>query len=149
MNAKGYYNGFGPLDRKGALATIRAAVADGSTAAPTSCSVCGSCPDYRLGFHGEDYRRPLSAFPICRGCHVRVHARFRHPDRWREYISRFDPDSWFQQLSVDPASLTRPFDETYPERCQLRLLTQAKQPRAQRSLISSRAVHRGVRKETN
>ena len=110
----GFYNGFGPKERKGALAAIRAAIADGFVPSPTSCSVCGVCPDYTLGFHGEDYRRPLAAYAICRGCHVRVHARFRNPDRWREHISCLDPSGWFQSLSVDPRSLTRPFDETYP-----------------------------------
>lgn len=112
---KGYYNGFGPNERKGALASVRAAIAAGTVPMPTRCSVCGVCPDYDLGFHGEDYRRPLAAYPICRGCHVRLHARFRHPDRWRDYISRFDPDGWFQRLSLDPRSLRQPYDQTYPE----------------------------------
>lgn len=111
----GFYNGFSPKEREGALAAIRTAIADGRVSPPTSCSVCGRSPDYPLGFHGEDYRVPLAAYPICRGCHVRVHARFRHPERWREYISRFDRDGWFQHLSLDPASLKRPYDQTYPE----------------------------------
>lgn len=112
----GYYNGFSAKEREGALAAIRAAIADGRVPTPKACSICGQSPDYLLGFHGEDYRRPLAAYPICRGCHVRVHARFRHPERWRQYINRFDPDGWFQHLSLDPASLRRPYDHTYPER---------------------------------
>ena len=114
MSAKGYYNGFDPVGRGGALATIRAALADGTLRPPTQCSVCAQRPTKPLGWHSEDYRKPLDAHPICRGCHVRVHARFRHPDRWLAYIRGLDPAGWFQGLSVDPLSLTRPFDESYP-----------------------------------
>ena len=111
----GFYNGFGPKDRAGALATIRAAVADGSIPAPSACSVCQSCPAAPLGWHGEDYRRPLEAFPICRGCHFRVHARFRYPERWKAFIRDLDPAGWFQKLTLDPSSLMRCYDETYPQ----------------------------------
>lgn len=111
---KGWYNGFGPKDRAGTLATIRAAIADGSICPASSCSVCLRSPASSLGWHSEDYRRPLDAFRICRGCHIRVHARFRHPERWRAFISGLDPAAWFQRLTLDPSSLTRPYDETYP-----------------------------------
>lgn len=114
MSANGYYNGFGPADRNGTLAIVRTALADGTLPTPTRCSVCGNRPAQPLQWHSEDYRKPLDAHPICRGCHVRVHARFRHPARWHEHVRRFDPMGWFQHLSVDPRSLTLPFDETYP-----------------------------------
>lgn len=115
MNAKGYYNGFGPADRNGTLAIVRAALADGTLPTPTRCSVCGVRATKPLQWHSEDYRKPLNAHPICRGCHVRVHARFRHPDRWQAYVARLPPADWVQRLTVDPRSLTRPFDESYPE----------------------------------
>jgi hypothetical protein len=116
VSANGYYNGFSPADRNGTLAIVRAALADGRLPAPTRCSVCGDQPAKPLQWHSEDYRKPLDARPICRGCHIRIHARFRHPDRWREYISGLDPAGWYQNLSVDPRSLTRPFDETHSTR---------------------------------
>lgn len=112
MSANGYYNGFGPADRNGTLAIIRAAEADGTIPTPIRCSVCGQQPATGLQRHSEDYRRPLDAHAICRGCHVRVHGRFRHPDRWRAFTERLGP-GWFQGLSVDPLSLTQPFDVTY------------------------------------
>lgn len=115
MSAKGYYNGFGPADRHGTLAIVRAALANGTLPMPTRCSVCGQRATSSLGWHSEDYRKPLDARPICRGCHVRVHARFRHPDRWRAFVVVLDPLGWYQGLSVDPRSLTRPFDQTYPK----------------------------------
>lgn len=116
MKANGYYNGFGPADREGTLDTVRQAIADGLLAPPEQCSICGQRPTKPLQWHSEDYRRPLEAHPVCRGCHIRVHARFRHPDRWRAHISRLDPTGWFQMLSIDTKSLTQPFDETYPVR---------------------------------
>lgn len=114
MRAKGFYNGFSPAERSGTLAIIRAAIADGSLATPSACSVCQQSSEKPLGWHSEDYRHPLDALPICRGCHVRVHARFQHPNSWRAFIRPLDASAWFQNLSVDPQSLTRPFDETYP-----------------------------------
>lgn len=113
MSANGYYNGFGPADRNGTLAIVRAAEADGTIPTPTLCSVCGQRPTTTLQRHSEDYRRPLDAHPICRGCHVRVHVRFRYPARWRAFTETLGP-GWFQGLSVDPRSLIQPYDVTYP-----------------------------------
>lgn len=115
MSANGYYNGFSPEERSGTLALVRAALADGTLAIPTRCSVCGAQPTKPLQWHSVDYRKPLNAHPICRGCHVRVHARFRHPDSWRTYVARLPSAGWFQGLTVDPRSLTRPFDKSYPD----------------------------------
>jgi hypothetical protein len=114
MSANGYYNGFSPADRQGTLAAVKAAEAAGIIPVPTVCSVCGKEPTTGLQRHSENYCRPLDAYPICRGCHVRVHARFRHPDAWRAFINSLDPAGWVQSLTVDHRSLTRPFDETYP-----------------------------------
>lgn len=113
MTANGYYNGFSPKQRSGANAAIRAAIVRGTLDAPTACSVCLQTPVAPLQWHSERYDI-LDAYPICRGCHVRVHARFNHPDRWRSFIARLDPGAWFQSVSMDPASLTQPFGVTYP-----------------------------------
>lgn len=113
---KGFYNGFGPKERSGTLATIRAAIADGSLSQPTSCSVCGCTPASALQWHSENYFRPLDAYPICRGCHIRVHARFRHPNRWLDFLERAtSPDCWARQLSLDPASRYQPYNVTYAD----------------------------------
>lgn len=113
MKANGWYNGFSPAQRNGANAAIRAAIARRDLAVPEKCSVCQQVPNRSLQWHSERYD-VLDAYPICRSCHIRVHARFRHPDSWRAFIKFLDPAGWVQSLTVDPQSLTRPFTETYP-----------------------------------
>ena len=112
VRTNGFYNGFSPAQRNGANAAIRAAIARGEIAVPDTCSVCKRMPDKPLQFHSERYDT-LDAYPICRGCHIRLHARFRHPHSWAKFVRGLG-EGWFQGLSVDPLSLTRPYDETYP-----------------------------------
>lgn len=113
MNTNGFYNGWSPAQRNGANAAIRAAIVRGDLTVPDKCSVCQRVPNRPLQWHSERYDVP-DAYPICRSCHIRVHARFRHPDNWNAFIKSLDPAGWVQSLTVDPYSLTRPFDETYP-----------------------------------
>ena len=115
LRASGYYNGFGPKKRTGVLAALEVAMATGAIAGPTHCSACGNRPSKPLDWHSEDYRRPLDAFPICTRCHYALHIRFHRPAYWQRYISGLDPVVWCQYPTVDPSSLRRPFDETYPE----------------------------------
>lgn len=110
----GYYNGFGPKERTGVLAALKVAMATGAMPRPVHCSACGCMPGKPLGWHSEDYRRPLDAFPICTRCHYALHIRFHRPAYWQRYIRSLDQAGWCQHLSVDPLSLTRAFDETYP-----------------------------------
>jgi hypothetical protein len=113
MNTNGFYNGWSPVQRNGTNAAIRAAIARGDLTVPDKCSVCQRVPNRPLQWHSERYD-VLDAYPICRSCHIRVHARFRHPDSWRAFIKSLDPAGWVQSLTVDPRSLTHPFAETYP-----------------------------------
>lgn len=103
-----YYNGFSPKERGAWKAPLRHL--------STCCSVCGRGPGCSLVWHAEDYRTHDSSFTVCKRCHYAIHIRFRRPDYWRGYISRLDPAGWFQNLSVDPQSLLRPFDQTYPRK---------------------------------
>lgn len=103
------YNGFTPRERRAWNHLERPT--------PDRCSICGRGPPEKpVAWHGEDYRRPDSIYAVCRACHNAIHIRFRRPDHWQRLVRRHEhPGAWFTLLSIDPASLTRPFDETYPE----------------------------------
>jgi hypothetical protein len=84
----------------------------------THCSICmkrGS-----LGAHNENYFRPCNARPICRGCHMLLHKRFRHPGPWLAHARQHAfTGAWFTKMAVHEltrqqalylASLADPFD---------------------------------------
>jgi hypothetical protein len=108
-SAMNFYNGFCPRERR--------AWNGRALPIPRQCSICGCGPDERpLAYHGEDYRSMDSVYAICRRCHYAIHIRFRRPDHWRKVLRQHQyPGAWFTLLSIDPASLWRPFDETYPQ----------------------------------
>ena len=100
------YNGFSPEERR-----VRRALPP----PPSHCSICGCGPERPVRWHGEDYRRADSVYGLCRPCHYAIHMRFRRPDHWQRLVRQHEyPGAWFTLLSIDPASLWRPFDETYP-----------------------------------
>lgn len=113
MSSGNPYNGFSPTERTWGAKRIRAAVARGELKLAAMCSVCERS-DVPLAFHSEDYRQPLSAITVCRSCHYAIHIRFRRPEWWLARIAKLDARGWFQFLTLDPQSLLRPFDETYP-----------------------------------
>jgi hypothetical protein len=39
-------------------------------------------------YHLEDYRKPLEPIVACVECHMRLHSRFRAPNRWRAHCLR-------------------------------------------------------------
>ncbi len=108
------YNGFSPAQRRAGHIALNKALAAGIVPSPSDCSVCGAQPEKPLGWHSEDYRTPFGAYAVCWRCHHAIHIRFRRPAYWKNHVSKLDPDGWFQALSLDPETLTRPFDETYP-----------------------------------
>ena len=117
-----WYNGWSAKERCASIPIQKKAVADGAIPAPAICSICGS--DRSVGFHDEDYTRPLAAFHVCRSCHLTLHKRFSQPEPWLALVKRHATGSgWFERLSLDPGSRTRPYAETYPE-----VLTQASSP---------------------
>ena len=110
-----WYNGFSPKERLAIIPLIDAAVAAGDLPAPSACAICGTASG-KIGWHTEDYRKPLSSIPICGPCHSAIHLRF-----WRKQMLL--PSTrplgsampFLQALSLDPDTMERPFDETYPE----------------------------------
>lgn len=115
------YNGFSHEERGATNPIQRDALRCGLILRPECCSICGfsdpSSPTGRgyLFLHLEDYRRPLEFYGVCKRDHAALHARFHDPERWlRIAHQHWASGRWFTQLSMDPASQTHPFDETYP-----------------------------------
>jgi hypothetical protein len=110
----GWYNGWSPEERRATLPIQRDAIRSGQMARPTICSVCGSSHDVWL--HDERYDRPLEAYPVCRLCHRALHMRFDEPAGWMTLVAQYGGrGEWFEQLSLDPQSQWRPFDQTYSD----------------------------------
>ena len=57
-----------------------------------ACTVCGA-PAGGMR-HSEIYARPLTAQPICRSCHFKVHRRFKDPERWIAFIEAVPAADW-------------------------------------------------------
>jgi hypothetical protein len=116
-----WYNGWSPEERCGTLPAQRQAIADGRIAKPTRCSICGFTPaDYpgttnSVWLHDENYADPLAAYHVCRSCHRMLHDRFDRSESWHELVSLHGTgERWFELLTMDQASLRRPFELTYP-----------------------------------
>jgi hypothetical protein len=115
------YNNFSWAERRATIPVQNAALRDGRLIRPTVCCICGDDRDafpqgrdYRF-LHLEDYRRPLDIYPVCKGDHAALHARFDDPGRWEKVIRAHSrPGEWFTLLSLDPASQETPYDITYP-----------------------------------
>lgn len=116
MVAKGkFYNGYSPAERSAGGRAVRTALADGGLSWAASCSVCGCCLAPPHAWHLEQYSEPLSAVPVCGRCHCAIHMRFSRPDFWLRFLADLRQSCWVRHLSVDPASLWRPCQETYPD----------------------------------
>jgi hypothetical protein len=116
----GWYNGWSPAERLATVPIQREAVRSGALPRPTRCSVCGARHVFGssnpVWLHDENYADPLAAFPICRSCHRTLHERFVYPEPWRALVTAHATgSSWFEQLSMDPASLYQRFEVTYPD----------------------------------
>jgi hypothetical protein len=115
----GPYNGWTAEERLATLPRLRAALRSGLLQRPTHCSICG----FRDGsdptgsnyttWHDERYDI-LAPYGVCRRDHSTLHRRFERPRPWLRLIAAHGEErSWFRMLSLDPASMTRPFLETY------------------------------------
>lgn len=116
----GWYNGWSPDERRANTPIQRDAVASGRLAKPATCSICGVTPEpgsaNPVWFHDENYAEPLAAFHVCRRCHGLLHRRFEDPAPWLALVAEHGTGGrWFERLTMDPASLRRPYAETYPE----------------------------------
>lgn len=113
------YNGWGPEERRATIPIQLAAFRSGELARPTRCTICGFDQPTNpsdIILHNERYDLPLSGYGCCRRCHYVLHLRFEQPERWLRLLDRVSaPDCWARGLTLDPASLRRPFGETYPE----------------------------------
>lgn len=109
-----WYNGYSPAERRAITPKVAAAIASGALKPSCQCSMCGMVADKPWPFHSERYHDPIATYPVCSRCHYALHIRFGRPDFWRRYVAGL-PAGWCQHLSLDPRSLTRPFDETYPD----------------------------------
>lgn len=115
----GWYNGFSPEVRRAGSAQ-KDAVKSGEIARPEVCSICGTRGFYGsenpVWFHDEDYDNPLAAHHVCRRCHISLHRRFEDPEPWIQRVRDYgDGTRWFEQLTMDPASLHQPLGRTYPD----------------------------------
>ena len=116
----GWYNGWSPEQRRATSPVQIAAVRSGMLPYPSRCSIC-SVQGYRgssnpVWLHDEDYADPLAAHPICRRCHRTLHERFDHPEPWLSLVRQHGIGTrWFEQLTMDAASLLQPFSVTYPD----------------------------------
>jgi hypothetical protein len=117
----GWYNGWSPEQRCATLPIQREAIRSGAISTPTTCSICDTTPKPGSGdsvwLHDEDYADPLAAYHVCRRCHQTLHRRFEEPGPWLALVATYATGSrsrWFEQLSMDPASLRQPFGVTYP-----------------------------------
>jgi hypothetical protein len=114
----GWYNGWSPDERLATVPIQKAAIASGALPRPRICSICRAhwSRENPVWLHDENYADPLAAYPICRRCHRTLHQRFDYPEPWRALVEQHGNNThWFEQLSMDPASQRRPFDETYPD----------------------------------
>jgi len=124
MAGIGWYNGWSPEERTAVTPIQKQALKDGTLAKPTHCSICkceGNRRDWRaqdaVWLHSEDYGNPLDVYHLCRRCHRTLHERFEKPDPWLELIAENGQRgaAWFELLTMDPDSRTRPIGKTYPD----------------------------------
>ena len=74
------------------------------------CSVCGVPPSPAIAYHSEDYGSMSGHYPVCKSCHMRLHNRFRSPQRWREFVATVGNGSkWFERLAVGGGAESDPF----------------------------------------
>lgn len=118
----GFYNGWSGEERLAVLPILRAALAAGTLAPPTRCSICRATgsSDWRASdaivFHDEDYANPLGAYTVCKPCHRLIHLRFWRATEWTAHVAlHARGGAWFERLSMDPGSRFRPYEETYPD----------------------------------
>jgi hypothetical protein len=89
-----WYNGYSPQER---AAMGRASFPAFARQPP--CRMCGDPSPAVMETHAEDYARPYrweapAAYPLCRVCHRRLHARFNSPENWGAFL-QFLRRGWY------------------------------------------------------
>ena len=96
-----YYNGFSPKLRDQSWVWLKSKMASGEIPPPGPCQECGEARGH-LDYHTEDYSRPFGphiyAYRLCFRCHMALHARFRNPSIWRQYIDRLEAGAVYEPL---------------------------------------------------
>lgn len=104
------YNGFSSNERAKVGKIQLAAIRAGEFPKPTVCELCGAT-EGQLQLHNEDYSKPFDdAHPICRACHLALHARFTNPQRWEKRKKiicsiRGVGDYWWEKLANTPIDI--------------------------------------------
>ena len=83
------YNGFSAAQRNKAQAWLNGQWRSGKLAKPSVCHACGQTQGV-IDAHAEDYSEPFAAgktdqYHLCFQCHMMVHCRFHHLEKWRWY----------------------------------------------------------------
>ncbi|WP_340317916.1 hypothetical protein [Rhizorhabdus argentea] len=99
----GSYNGATGAERRAGSQKFQIACEKTWIIPEEACSICGATGS--LGHHNENYFRPLAAKRVCRSCHGKIHRRYRHPDRWREFVEQRGGEGWYAFIA--PRELTR------------------------------------------
>lgn len=102
------YNGFSAAERVKKLVEMHRQIASGALAAPHGpCRLCNDPGDAievnQFEYHDEDYSRDYSwaepfAFVVCRLCHSRIHARFKHPIVWQSFLAHVRRGGYAREL---------------------------------------------------
>jgi hypothetical protein len=100
------YNGFSGEVRVRVWQLQLGAYDAGALARPTSCALCAS--GSHVVFHSENYADPWCSIPLCYGCHMSVHGRFRCPGAWGRFQARHHQrgaEQWLDLLPATPIDL--------------------------------------------
>lgn len=95
------YNGFTHEQRVRKWQALDLAVRMGLEipAEQLSCSVCGASPSPYIAYHSEDYGAMSGHYPVCRSCHMKIHNRFKNPERWADFVAIMGNEKkWFEGL---------------------------------------------------
>ncbi len=98
------YNGFTGKERLRTFEVAKWLTRMGAMPYSGRCDLCGGNADQQ---HAEDYYDLTTWIDICRGCHVRLHQRFRHSAAWTKWLDNigYPPDCWARHIAPSPFNL--------------------------------------------
>jgi hypothetical protein len=98
------YNGFTGKERLRTFEVAKWLAKIGAMPHSLSCNICSAPTDQQ---HAEDYYDLSTWIDICRGCHTRLHQRFRFPASWQTWLgARALPEQhWTKHLFTSPTDL--------------------------------------------
>lgn len=98
------HNGFTGKERMRTFGVAKWLIGIGSMSPP---HLCGICSGPASESHAENYYDISTWIDVCRGCHGRLHGRFKSPARWIADLDRRGlPDGhWSRLVSPEPFDL--------------------------------------------